>query len=110
MPGSPLLVTTAFFHADVVEQCGMQELQAEQQHRGLDGVDEAARFIDARQPVKKGGISCVAAASPMSGTSGAELQSRTALCNSIECNFPRYWFKPVNVPRLTPLMGNSAGA
>ncbi|MEO6215655.1 MAG: hypothetical protein ABIO86_06470 [Sphingomonas sp.] len=29
----------------------LQELQAEQQHRGLDGVDEAARFIDARHPV-----------------------------------------------------------
>lgn len=29
----------------------LQELRAEQQHRNLDGVDEAARFIDARHPV-----------------------------------------------------------
>jgi hypothetical protein len=29
----------------------LQELQAEQQHRDVDGVDEAARFIDARHPV-----------------------------------------------------------
>ncbi|GAA0310782.1 hypothetical protein GCM10009087_21050 [Sphingomonas oligophenolica] len=29
----------------------LQELQAEQHHRDVDGVDEAARFIDARHPV-----------------------------------------------------------